>query len=130
MLTTPTSADSAAHTADLEALQRLNGDYIQSVIDSDVRRFNELLAADFLCSLPDGSLIDRAEFLRRTAAPYQSTALEAHDVQVRLIGEMAIVHARTTFVHADGTPGAGRYTDIWAKHDGAWRAVAAHFTRV
>ena len=26
-------------------------------------------------------------------------------------------------------PGHGRYTDIWAKRDGRWVAVAAHVTR-
>ena len=46
-------------------LQRLNGDYITSVQDSDVRRFDEILAEDFLCSHPDGSLVDRATSSRR-----------------------------------------------------------------
>jgi ketosteroid isomerase-like protein len=115
---------------DLETLRRLNSDYIRAVIRSDVNRFGELLASDFLCSRPDGTLIDRNEFLKHTAEPYPFRHLEAHDVNVRLMGDVAIVHARTTFVHPDGTRGAGRYTDIWAKRDGRWLAVAAHFTRV
>jgi hypothetical protein len=45
---------------DLAILQALNDDYIRSVQASDVKRFDEILAADFLCSLPDGSLLDRA----------------------------------------------------------------------
>ena len=48
---------------------RLNEDYIRSVQVSDVQRFKEILADDFLCSLPDGSLIDRARFLEQTARP-------------------------------------------------------------
>lgn len=124
----PTSSPSSAQ--DLEALRRLNGDYIQAVIRSDVNRFSELLASDFLCSRPDGTLIDRNEFLTHTREPYAFKDLEAHDVKVRLIGDVAIVHARTTFVHPDGTRGVGRYTDVWAKRDGRWLAVAAHFTRV
>ncbi len=108
----------------------MNSDYIQSVIHSDVNRFSELLATDFLCSRPDGTLIDRTEFLKHTGEPYPFRHLEAHDVNVRLMGDVAIVHARTTFVHLDGTRGAGRYTDVWARRDGQWLAVAAHFTRV
>ena len=50
--------------ADLRTLEQLNRDYIRSVQESDVRRFDEILAEDFLCSNPDGSLIDRAAFLR------------------------------------------------------------------
>ena len=39
---------------DRETLLELNRDYIRSVQTSDVRRFDELLADDFLCSNPDG----------------------------------------------------------------------------
>jgi uncharacterized protein (TIGR02246 family) len=123
-----TSSSSSAQ--DLEALRQLNGDYIQAVIRSDVDRFREFLAGDFLCSRPDGKLIGRDEFLKDIAEPYPFQHLVADDVNVRLMGDVAIVHARTTFVRADGTRGAGRYTDVWARRDGRWLAVAAHFTRV
>jgi ketosteroid isomerase-like protein len=130
MLDTPPAAAPVHPPAEaLETLFRLNSDYIQSVIRSDVHRFSELLASDFLCSLPDGRLIDRTEFLKHTAEPYQFQELEAHDVNVRLMGDFAIVHARTTFIHPDGARGAGRYTDIWVKRDGQWRAAAAHVSR-
>ncbi len=115
---------------DLDTLRRLNGDYIQAVAQSDVNRFGELLASDFLCSRPDGTLADRNEFLKHTAEPYPFKDLEAHDVNVRLLGDVAIVHARTTFAYPDGTRGVGRYTDVWARRNGRWLAVAAHFTRV
>jgi ketosteroid isomerase-like protein len=124
------TSSSASSSPDLETLRQLNGEYIQAVIRSDVNRFSELLASDFLCSRPDGTLIDRSEFLKHTAEPYPFLHLEAHDVTVRLLGDVAIVHARTTFVHPDGARGAGRYTDVWARRGGRWLAVAAHFTRV
>ena len=50
-------------------------------------------------------------------------------VNVRLIGDCAIIHARTTYRMSDGRPGSGRYTDIWARRNGRWLAVAAHVTR-
>jgi ketosteroid isomerase-like protein len=114
---------------DLVTLMRLNDDYIGAAKASDVARFSELLADEFLCSLPDGSLIDRAQFLANTARPYTLRDLDAHEVKVRIIGDVAIVHARTTFVLPNGKPGSGRYTDIWARQGGTWRAVAAHVTR-
>jgi ketosteroid isomerase-like protein len=114
--------------SDLDLLLRLNNDYIESVQTSDVARFREILADDFLCTLSDGTLIDREAFLKRTAQPSALGNLEAHDVNVRFIGDAAIVHARTTFT-LDGAPGSGRYTDVWAKRNGRWVAVAAHVTR-
>ncbi len=114
---------------DADALQQLNQDYIRSVQSSDVRRFDEILADDFLNSNPDGSLVDRAGFLAQIARPATISNLEAHDVRVRVMGDVAIIHARTTYMNAGGQVGAGRYTDIWARRQGRWLCVAAHVTR-
>ncbi len=114
---------------DLATLIDLNRDYIQSVQEGDVRRFDEILADDFLCSNPDGSLVDRAAFLKQTAQPVKIANLEAHDVNVRLMGDVAIVHARTSYTLPDGQARSGRYTDVWARRDGRWLAVSAHVTR-
>ncbi len=73
--------------------------------------------------------MDRSAFLKQTALPVTIANLEAHDVNIRLMGDFAIIHARTTYTKADGQPGAGRYTDVWARRDGRWLAVSAHVTR-
>lgn len=121
--------DTIAPADDIATLARLNEDYIRSVQTSDVQRFEEILADDFLCSLPDGSLIDRARFLEQTARPVTIANLAAHDVNVRLMGDFAIIHARTTYTTAEGKAASGRYTDVWARRNGRWLAVSAHVTR-
>jgi len=119
----------AATVTDLDTLTELNRDYINSVQHSDVSRFDEILADDFLCSNPDGSLIDRAAFLAQTARPVTIKGLAAHDVVIRLLGDFAIIHARTSYTLPDGRQGSGRYTDVWARRAGRWLAVSAHVTR-
>jgi ketosteroid isomerase-like protein len=114
---------------DLEVLEQLNRDYITSVQTSDVRRFDEILAEDFVCSNPDGSLVDRDAFLAQTARPVTISNLTAHDVRVRILGDVAIIHARTSYTLPDGRTASGRYTDVWARRDGRWLAVSAHVTR-
>jgi len=119
---------------DLDTLDRLNRDYISSVQNGDVRRFDEILADEFYCSNPDGSLVDRNGFLEQTARPVTISGLEAKDVLIRLFGppgaeNVAIIHARTVYKTADGAAKSGRYTDVWARRDGVWRAVSAHVTR-
>jgi ketosteroid isomerase-like protein len=114
---------------DLELLTKLNDDYIQSVQRSDVTRFNEILSDDFLCSMADGSLLDRKAFLEQTAKPVTIRNLQAHEVNVRLMGDIAIIHARTSYTTADAKESGGRYTDVWAKRNGRWLAVSAHVTR-
>jgi hypothetical protein len=83
MSTTTTAA------SDLETLIALNEDYVRSVQASNAKRFDKILAEDSLCSLPDGTLLGRKQFLE----------------------------------------GEGRYTDVWARRNGQWLAVAAHVTR-
>ena len=122
-------ATTTASRSDLETLQALNRDYINSVQAGDVHRFEQILADDFLCSNPDGTLIDREAFLKQTAQPVKISNLQAHDVNIRLMGDIAIIHARTTYSRPDGQPGAGRYTDVWARRTGTWLAVSAHVTR-
>jgi len=124
-----TQSGGTAMKNDMVELAALNEDYIRSVQHSDVKRFGEILSDDFLCSNPDGSLIDRAQFLRQTAVPVTISNLKAHDVNVRLMGDVAIIHARTTYTLADGRAGSGRYTDVWARRGGKWLAVSAHVTR-
>jgi ketosteroid isomerase-like protein len=119
-----------ASRSDLDELAALNRDYISSVQNMDVKRFDEILSDDFVCSNPDGSKVDRAAFLQQTARPIAIRNLEAGDVDIRLMGDFAIIHARTTYTLPDGKPGQGRYTDIWARRNGGpWLCIAAHVTR-
>ena len=55
---------------DLAELTKLNHDYVASVQNSNVKRFDEILAADFYCSNPDKSLVDRTAFLKQTGYPH------------------------------------------------------------
>ena len=115
--------------SDLDLLRVLNEDYVQSVQRSDARRFEEILAPDFLNSNPDGTLVDRAGFLAQVAKPVTISNLSTEDVRIRVLGDIAIIHARTTYTRPDGRQAAGRYTDIWARRQGRWLCVAAHVTR-
>lgn len=114
---------------DLDQLIALNRDYIESVQHGDVKRFDEILADDFMCSNPDGSLVDKAQFLQQTALPVTISGLTAEDLKVRMIGDVAIIHARTSYKLANGELRHGRYTDVWARRNGTWLAVSAHVTR-
>lgn len=115
-------------TADHDALSALNGDYIRSVQTGDVARFDEILADDFRASLGT-TYLDRAAFLAQTARPVTISNLAARDVEIRVMGDVGIVHARTTYRTAEGEDRSGRYTDVWVRDGDTWLAVAAHVTR-
>jgi ketosteroid isomerase-like protein len=114
---------------DLETLTALNADYISSVQNSDTKRFEEILSDDFLNTNPDGSIVDLKGFLAQIARKAKISNLQCHEVNVRLMGDFAVIHARTSYTLPNGNPGSGRYTDIWARRAGKWLCVAAQVAR-
>lgn len=114
---------------DHDTLEQLNFNYIRSVQESDARWFEHNLDRDFVNSNPDGTLSERAAFIAFIARPCPVTKLKCEDVRIRVLGDTAIIHARTVYLKPDGQPGAGRYTDIWMRRDGRWLCVSAHVTR-
>ncbi len=120
-------ADAGAN--DLDTLQQLNRNYVRSAETSDVRWYSENLAEDFLASNVDGSIIDKAAFLTRVARPYPGSNLEAVDVRIRFFGELALIHSGFKYKKPDGQMGSGRYTDTYARREGRWLCVSAHFNR-
>jgi ketosteroid isomerase-like protein len=115
---------------DLDLLRDLNQAYLDSVRLGDVERFRQLLADDFQCSTPDGALLDKTQFLTRTAGPRTLERLEGQDVRIRILGDVAIIHAATSYTTLTGQDGRGRYTDDWQKRNGTWVCVSAHVTRL
>ena len=75
------------------------------------------------------TVVDRAAFLKQTAIPVKIKGLKAEDVKIRILGDFAIIHARTSYLDADGEQAYGRYTDCWARQNGKWLAVSAHVAR-
>src|SRR5262245_10199219 len=92
---------STATASEVEVLRDLNGHYIRSVVHSDVARFTEILADDFLCTNPDGSLIDKPQFLRQTAVLVSFTDFDVDDLRIRRLGDVAIIHGKTRFARSE-----------------------------
>jgi hypothetical protein len=120
-------ADSGQH---LTELQQLNRNYIRSVDEADVAWFDANLAPDFFNTNPDGTFIDRKAFLAQIGRGSSVKDIREHDVLIRILGDFAIIHARTSYQKSDGTQGGGRYTDDWQLRGGRWQCVSAHVTRL
>jgi ketosteroid isomerase-like protein len=111
---------------DIEILTQLNADYLASDQNGDVRRYEQILAEDFMASLPDFRLRDKKQFLEMMSEPRPFTDLKADDVKIRVLGDFAIIHAHMTFTTMDGVQRQGRYTDDYQRRDGEWLCVAAN----
>jgi hypothetical protein len=87
-------ADTEQHYA---ALQVLNRNYLRSVDEADVAWFDVNLAADFFNTNPDGTLIDRKASLAQIGRGSSVKSIREHDVIIRILGDFAIIHARTSY---------------------------------
>jgi ketosteroid isomerase-like protein len=112
---------------DVQTLEELNRGYVQAAQASDLGWFDKHLASCFMSSNPDGSLADRAGFLERIGRPHPLANMAPVDSRVRVVGGLGIVDSGFRCTLPDGTGGAGHYTDVYARLDGRWQCVSAHF---
>jgi hypothetical protein len=118
-------SDATQSTEDLAILEQLNKDFFHSDQFSDVKRFSEFLAEDFISQFP-GITRNRAEFLDYIAKPRPFKDLAMHDVKVRILSDVALIHGRATYtLLADGAHEEALYTDVYQKREGSWVCVAA-----
>ena len=120
---------SIAETDAVAALHELNAHYIRAFVEANVDWYREHLSDDFVCTLADGRRIGKAEFLARAAEGPGVGDISYDEVDVRPLGEVALVHGVTHFLR-EGAPGSTRYTDVWHLRVGRWLAVAAQLTTV
>ena len=111
------------------ALLDLNREYIRAFVESDVDWYDTHLSERFACTLADGTRIDKHSFLRRNAEGPGVSDVRFEVVDVDVIGDVALVHGITHYKRS-GSPGSTRYTDVWQRRRGRWRAVAAQLTAV
>src|SRR5215475_5325902 len=117
--------DTTQSAEDLAILEQLNLDYNHSDQASDAKRFSEFLAEDFIVQTP-GVTRNRAEYLEFIAKPRPFKDLAVHDVKIRILGDVALIHGRATYtLLADGADQEALYTDTYQKRKGTWVCVSA-----
>jgi len=98
----------------------------------DIARLNQLIADDFVATVPPGKVINKAEVIAQVTSPdLEMESLVNDDIQVRIYGNVAIVTARGAArgkYKGQDASGQFRYTRVWIKREGRWQAIAAQST--
>src|SRR5690242_2924924 len=84
----------AASAPDEAALRQLNQGYIDSFMHSDVEWYRQHTTDDFICIESDGTIVDKATFLRDTAKGPGVADYQLVEVKIRVIGDTALIHAQ------------------------------------
>jgi uncharacterized protein (TIGR02246 family) len=96
----------------------------------DATSVDKLLADDFMVTMPDGSVLTKAQILEVIRSYKEEvTSLVTDEWKVRVYGDAAVVTARNTYkMQSAGKEDTfhERFTDTWIKREGQWRCVAAH----
>ncbi|MEO8199034.1 MAG: nuclear transport factor 2 family protein [Gemmatimonadota bacterium] len=127
----PTSPQSRlTERASLDAhLRRLNQQYVSASLAGDVEWYRSHLADEFICIESDGTVLDKAAFLRMTAEGSDLRDYRLDEVDVRFYGDVALVRAAGSWIAKNGTPGLSRYVDIYVRTGETWKVVSAQITR-
>lgn len=115
--------------SDIATLERLNQDYVDAFMNSDVEWYREHLADDFVVIESDGSVLNKTQFLTNTAKGPDVADYKLQKVDVRIYDNAALVQATGLWTGKDGTPGISRYIDVYIKTGEGWRTVSAQITR-
>lgn len=110
----------------------LENSWNQAELHNDAHAVDLLLADDFIMTVADGYLMNKAQMLESVRdTSYRPDVLQSQDMTVRMYGTTAIVTGAYLEKGRDkGKPfeRRGRFTDTWIKLGGEWRCVASHFS--
>jgi hypothetical protein len=121
----PTAADDEA------VLKHLNQQYITAFLKSDVAWYQQHLTEDFVCISSDGTMLDKSAFLRDTAnGPGNVTDYRVVELRIRIIADTALIHAQGLATRKDGSTSTSRYTDVYVRVHGEWKAASAQITGI
>ena len=112
-----------------EELEQLNEQYVKASLAGDVEWYRRRLAEEFVCIESDGSVLDKAAFLRQTAQGSDLVEYRLDRVDIRLYGEVGLVRATGSWTAKNGIPGVSRYVDVYARSGDEWKVVSAQITR-
>jgi uncharacterized protein (TIGR02246 family) len=107
--------------------QRLD-DWLKALERGDLAALNEIIAPDYVITVSDGRLLNREQDLAPVKAGMRFKSAKIDSVQIRILGETAIVTGHGTYEVGRGDRTMRvqeRFSDVWAKREGRWHPVAS-----
>jgi hypothetical protein len=114
-------------------LIRLERDYASALIRKDRAFLMRFYASDWRGGNWMGFWSKSTMLKSVLNARYVTRSMEVRDLKVRLMGDVAVVQGvdeEVTSMDGKDTSGKWAFTDVFARRDGAWVAVASHTSEV
>lgn len=109
-------------------LRAINHRFVDAFVVPNPAYLSALVDRDFLRTRADGTWEQREDFLAGLARQDSYASVSYDQVQVRLYGPVAVVHALFEGRKRGGELARARYTDVYVWSDSAWRLVSGQNT--
>jgi ketosteroid isomerase-like protein len=120
--------------SDEQTITKMETDWGMALTKRDMATIDRMEATDYMFTAPDGSLSNKTE----SDAMFKSgdmmiESFKIDDLKVRINGDTAVVHGleteKSSYKGTD-TSGQYRFTDVFVKRNGTWRALTTHVSKV
>ena len=122
----------ARESKDVRELKEIQQRLIKAWVSKDRQTIDSLLAEDWRVTDPAGNVLTKAQVMKELDSGDRKLESGAiNDVDVRLYGNVAVVTGRTEATGSYQGNKASvklRFTDVFVKRSGRWRAVASQAT--
>ena len=121
---------------DIDALSKLNAQFIKNFVAQDTAAHNQIIHKDFVCIEGNGQIVPRSQYMKDWAHDYQNgafTSFTYSDEFIRIFGNVALVRSKTVYTRVkNGVTSSGNsiYTDTYFKENGRWWCIQAQITPV
>jgi len=113
-----------------QVITRLEQEWVAAIVKKDTATISRLLAEDFT-GTTDDQIYSKADAIEDVKNGTHES-LDLDNIKVRVFGDTAVVTMVQNEKSQHGSADfSGRYlfTDVWAKKNGEWIAVASHGSR-
>ena len=113
-----------------EVITKLENEWVTAIVKKDTATINRLLAEDFT-GTTDNQIYSKADAIEDVNGGVHES-LQLNNIKVRVFGDTAVVTMEQTEKSRHGDidfSGQYLFTDVWAKKNGQWIAVASHGSR-
>lgn len=117
-----------------QAIIQLENEWAVALQKADQAAIDRITSPDWMLTDPAGILITKAEAdAEMKAGSIKIESFKIDDLKVKVFGDTAIAYGleteKSTFKGTDSS-GQYRFTDVFVKQGGSWKAVATHVTKV
>jgi ketosteroid isomerase-like protein len=115
-----------------QTLQAMEQAWLNAEKNHDTAAFEKIVADDWLAITPDGKSQTKAERAAAIKAAH-TTSVTMGDMKVRVFGDTAVVTGTDDEITTEeGKKSSGHYiwTDVFAKRNGKWLAVASQTAQI